>query len=254
MWAPDIILPLLTFFILPPPLSPLSLFLFPGLFFHLARSGGGERQRRRLGAVVGMAVGSGSSLAALPPPPWLRRVLPAVHRRRGAAGGLLRSHRPRSRPNRQGHSTGIRRTSHRRRFVSPRCRADMDPPRRRGSVMQAPPAGSPLRAAAPRRESVVGLPRSVADTPGNAGRGLASMSSSAGRRAPTRILGPTTTSCRLLLLGERRHNASVSSADEDAGKEDDKEQDLPDAKEEAPRRSKRSKHSNPNFYGPKWAV
>ena len=46
----------------------------------------------------------------------------------------------------------------------------------------------------------------------------------------------------------------VSSADENASKEDDEEQDLADAKEEEPRRSKRSKHSNPNFYGPEWAV
>lgn len=46
----------------------------------------------------------------------------------------------------------------------------------------------------------------------------------------------------------------VSSTEEDAGKEDDEEQDSVEAKEEAPRRSKRNKHSNLKFYGPDWAV
>lgn len=111
--------------------------------------------------------------------------------------------------------------AHRRASAAPRTDADPPPrlaptrillasstwtPRQHGSTMQAPPAGSPSRAAAPQRGSVVGPPRPVADMPGNAGRGLASMLSSAGHRAPTQILGPTTTPCRRLRLGERRRN------------------------------------------------
>jgi hypothetical protein len=72
------------------------------------------------------------------------------HRRRGATGGLPRSRRLRSRSNRQGHSTGIRRASHRRGFALPPCqhgsssprhlaKVDALPPRRRGFVVQAPP-------------------------------------------------------------------------------------------------------------------